>query len=192
MVTCRVTARSRARRARAHAASRCAGAPAETGNAMTRVSSATRSGGRPPASARHRYPVLRPMPICRHASTVGIPSMISFQYSSSNTSRRLRPPSSHLHTPSHSRGVARRLRTRPSTRGQFSDVADTTNGRNGSTLATVLVTRCSTTASWRVPVELQICRPRPWVHHGTPLNSPPKPGCVKITSPQCSSGLRPD
>src|SRR5271163_3192420 len=30
------------------------------------------------------------MPICRQASTVGTPSRISFQYSSSNTSRRLR------------------------------------------------------------------------------------------------------
>ena len=106
MVTGRVAARSRARRARAHAASRGAGAPTETGNAMTRVSSATRAGGRPPASARHRYPVLRPMPICRHASTVGIPSMISFQYSSSNTSRRLRPRRV-ISTPLHIAGVLR-------------------------------------------------------------------------------------
>src|SRR6185503_6469401 len=44
-----------------------------------------------PASARHRYPVLRPIPICRQAATVGTPPRISFQYSSSNTKRRLRP-----------------------------------------------------------------------------------------------------
>ena len=56
-----------------------------------RVSSATRPGASPPAWARHRYPVVRPMPICRHASTAGTPSRISFQYSSSNTRRRLRP-----------------------------------------------------------------------------------------------------
>ena len=82
-----------------------------------RVSSATRPGGNPPASARHRHPVLRPMPICRHASTVGtpfedqLPVLVLHQPA-------LAAPSRHLHALSDSRSVATSLRTHPSTRGQ--------------------------------------------------------------------------
>jgi len=41
-------------------------------------------------------------------------------------------PSCHLHTPSNSRSVATRLRTRPATRGQLSGDADTTSGNRPS------------------------------------------------------------
>jgi hypothetical protein len=44
----------------------------------------------PPCSARHRYPVLRPIPTCRHASTVPAPDARSCQYSASRSTTRLR------------------------------------------------------------------------------------------------------
>lgn len=56
-----------------------------------RDSSPSAAGGRPPFSARHRYPVLRPMPTRLHASTVPVPDSTSRQYSDSISNLRLRP-----------------------------------------------------------------------------------------------------
>ena len=48
------------------------------------------AGGGPPFSARHRYPVLRPMPTRWHASTVPTPGSNSRQYSDSTSKLLLR------------------------------------------------------------------------------------------------------
>jgi hypothetical protein len=52
---------------------------------------ASRTGGRPPFSALHRYPVFRPIPTSRQASTVPVPDNSSCQYTDSVSSCRLRP-----------------------------------------------------------------------------------------------------
>jgi hypothetical protein len=56
-----------------------------------RTPSLNAAGGRPPFSARHRYPVLRPMPNRWHASTVPTPASNSRQYSDSTSNLLLHP-----------------------------------------------------------------------------------------------------
>lgn len=83
---------------------------------VDRVSSSKRTGGIPPHSARHRYPVLRPIPSCRHASTLPTPPSSSAQYRVSDSIRRyvLSALSGH---PSSIRSVATNTRTHPPYRG---------------------------------------------------------------------------
>jgi hypothetical protein len=81
-------------------------------------------GGKPPRSARHPEPVLRPMPTRRQASTFPTPATISFQYSSSTASCRLRPVRPNSTPLSERRGVATSPGTPPVTTGSTSAVVD--------------------------------------------------------------------
>lgn len=95
------------------------------------IHSGNLAGGSPPFSARHRQPVLRPIPTRRQASMVPTPAASSDQYSDSISSLRLRPRLA-INTPFMISSVATSTRTHGPPRGQSSEIVDTTPPRRSA------------------------------------------------------------
>ena len=64
-----------------------------------RAASASRAGGRPPFSARQRYPVLRPIPTISHALNVPVPRQQQLPVQRLQFQPALTPSPRHQHAP---------------------------------------------------------------------------------------------